>query len=196
MSDQEQKAPDTNEENSSSPAEEFRAEQKLQAEAQGLTQDNAVPEQRPIASQRVDATVSPLTQKLIEEGAVPDPDEDPMPKSAYDRADSDRAKREAAKKAEQPAPHVGTVIRVKSGPHEGRSAAVLRVVSYPSAEDLLNAQSGVPALKDYATPAEVEVSFRGDDRDGERVILDLREIEFELVPTGFAGRGAIIGGVS
>lgn len=170
----------------------FREEQRTEAQSQNLSADNAVPEQRPQAFQEVQDTTSPLTKRLIEEGAIPDPDAPPMPQEAYDAADDDDRKAETAEQGSKPAAHVGTVIKVLSGPHRDRMAAVVRVVSYPSDEDRLKKMVGDEG-SDYVHPKEVEVSFRGDARDGERGVLDLEEIDYELVPTGFAGRPAISG---
>lgn len=119
-----------------------------------------------------------------------------MGKEAYDKADSDSRKKQTATEGSKPAVHVGAVIEVQSGPHKGRRAAVIRVVSYPDNATAFAKMRGIPSVSDYANPKEVEVSFRGDARDGERAILDLEDIDFGLVDKGFVGRGAVIGGVS
>lgn len=188
--------PETVEGDPEDPEVTFRNEQLAAAAAQGIAGDQAVPERRPQASQTVEAPSSPLTQKLEEAGVL---NTEAMPKSAYDAADDPARKEKTAGEGMSPAPSIGTVILVTAGVHEGRRAAVLRVVSYPSPEERLKALSGDPAQTNYAIPAEIEVSFRGDDRDGERAVLDLTNqeaphyAEYQIVPSGFAGRSSIVG---
>lgn len=169
---------------------EFREEQKRQAEAQGQTAENAVPEQRPQAFTQAPDTTSELTKKLQEEGAIPG--NEPMPRSAFEKAEEN-----AGKKKKTPglvrAAHVGTVVEVLSGPHEGRFGAVLNVVSYPSVEDAMRKSLGTPE-SDYIMPSEVEVAFRGDARDGERVVLNLEDIDFKVHTDGaYSGRAFVNG---
>lgn len=170
--------------------EKFRQQQQSQAEAQNLYGDNAVPEQRPQATQQVDTSASPLTQRLIEEGEIEDPAKaEPMGKEAYDRAASDAQRKKAEKAERQPAVHAASVIKILDGPHRGRTCSILRIIGYESREDRLRRLRG-DAESNFAAPDEVEVSFRGDDRDGERAVLELSKIEYELVPSGYAGRAS------
>lgn len=190
----EEEAPEGPDTDVSEDEDDFRTQQRAAAESQNLSGENAVPEQRPQAFQQVESTQSPLTTRLIEEGAIPDPDAPPMDQAAYDAANDDARKSETAQQGTKPAAHVGTVINVLSGPHRDRRGAVLRIISYASLEDRLARLRG-DETSDYAQPKEVEVSFRGDSRDGERAVLDLTEIDYEVVPTGFAGRPAVSGSV-
>lgn len=174
---------------------EFREEQKAQAAAQGQTAENAVPERRPQSFTEAPDTTSPLTKRLQEEGAFGD--DGPMPQSAYDRAEknAEKAKKEPGRK---PAAHVGTVVKVHDdadSPHRGRMGAVIRVVSYPSVEDAMVKSLG-GAEADYVNPKEVLVAMRGDDRDGERVVLNLEDLEgaYDVLPDGaFSGRAFVNG---
>ena len=79
-------------------AEEFREEQVAKAREQGATDANAVPEQRPIASQTVDVTESDITKRMREAGELND---EPMQKSAFDRASSDTQAKKAEKEASE-----------------------------------------------------------------------------------------------
>jgi hypothetical protein len=178
--------------------EEWNEEQARQAESQSTgPSPQTVPERRPIASQQADTSPSELTQRLKDEGSLSVAPDEPMGKDAYDRAESDSQAKKAAKASGSgPRAHIGTVVDVLDGPHRGRRGAVTRIVSYESAEDRLYGTSGEPALQDYTEPKEVEVTFRGDDRDGERAILDLKETEYQVNLRGFTGRGAVMGGIS
>jgi len=152
----------------------FREEQKAKAASQGLTSDNAVPEQRPIASQVVTDTEGPISQKLREAGQT---DDEPMPESAYEKAASDSQMKKAAKESVSEPIHVGHVIRVTEGPHEGRLGAVVRIVSYKTVEDRLARTAGTrEAGAHLSQPSEIEVSTR-DERGGELLIVDADDVE-------------------
>lgn len=175
--------------------EEFREEQKRQAEAQNQTAENAVPEQRPQSFTEAPDTTSPLTKRLQEEGALPG--DEPMPLSAYEKAEKN-AKKDKKEPGLKRAAHVGTVVKVHDdadSPHRGRSGAVIRVVSYPSVQDAMVKSLG-GAEADYVNPKEVLVAMRGDDRDGERVVLDLEALDgaYDVLPDGaFSGRAFVNG---
>jgi hypothetical protein len=172
---------------------EFREEQKATASAQGLDQDHAVPESRPQAFLSPSgAAESALTQRMREEGALPS--DEPMPKSAYDAAADETRQKKTAQQGRKEAAHIGTVVRVLSGPHRDRQGAVLRVVSYPTIEDRMRKAAGNED-SDYIAPKEVEVSFRGDGRDGERTVLNLEDIDYEVLRDfeAFKGRANVIG---
>jgi hypothetical protein len=170
-----------------SKAEEFREEQKAQAAKQNLTAENAVPEQRPQAFNTPPDQDNDLTKRLREEGALPS--EEPMPPEAYERARQNVQKSKG--KGKRLAAHVGTVVEVLSGDHRGRFGAVTQVISYhDDSERLLRVMGGPDA--DFIMPKEVLVTFRGDARDGERVTLNLDDIEFK-VHTEFKGRAFVMG---
>jgi hypothetical protein len=147
--------------------EEFRQQQKTLAESQNLFQPNAVPEQRPQAFLQGPGD-SALTKRLKEEGAISD---EPMPPSAFQKAASDAQMDEAAENSQSEAVHPGSVIFVTEGPHRDRHVAVTRVEEYHNREDLVNVAAGRPEQR-FAHPSRVEGSARGDERDGEVLILD------------------------
>lgn len=164
----------------------FRDEQKQQAAAQNLHADNAVPEQRPQASQVNDDTDSPLTRRLKEAKHPSISIDEPMGQEAYDRAKS------AAEDAEPGMPegvHPGSRIEVTGGVFEGEIAAVLRIVSYASVADLVRNAAGRPEQL-YNQPQEIEVSLTGGDRDGEKVILNADDDEWVKLNESFAGSRA------
>lgn len=163
--------PDTTDE------EEFREQQKQQAAAQNLTQENAVPEQRPQAFLEPPAPHSELTQKLIDEGVI---NNDPMPASAFEKAASQEQMDKAAEESRVPQIHPGLVVRVTKGPHEGRIVAVTRITEYESTEDLALVTAGVPEAR-FVKPAEIEGRARGDDRDGEVLILNVDDAGLEII---------------
>lgn len=148
--------------------EEFRTQQRTLAQAQNLFQENAVPEQRPQAFLEGPGD-SELTKKLKESGAIPG--DEPMPASAYQKAASDAQMETAAENSQAEAVHAGSVIRVTAGPHEGRIVAITRVEEYQNQEDLVNVAAGRPEQR-FAHPQRIEGSARGDERDGEILVLD------------------------
>lgn len=168
----------------------FRDEQKRQAELQGQTAENAVPEQRPQASQQFDGPPhSELTEKLKEAGDPNIPVDEPMGQEAYDRADSDAQKRKAAKDSKSEGLMVGNRCRATKGAHEGRIFAVTRIVSHGSVADLIRQTSGSPEQL-YNSPKELELRAIGDERDGETVILDVEEAGLEKLNEDWAGSRA------
>lgn len=152
---------------------EFDQARQAKAADQGLTHPEAVPEQRPIASQQPNPAneVSDLTKKLQDEGVI---NTEAMPKEAYDRAASDAQKDKAAEESMFEAIKMGDMCLVTEGPHEGRRIAVTRVVSYRNTKDLAIQTSGRPEAN-FVQPAEVEGRARGDERDGEILILNVDE---------------------
>lgn len=153
-------------------ADEFREEQQQRARDQGLTDENAVPERRPIASQTVDAPDGTITERLREAGEL---NEEPMRKSAFDKADSDSQRRDAEKASRTEAIHVGDAVRVKDkkSPHFGRRAAVVRAVY---SEDDYAKRSGQPEQR-FIEASELELSTRGDERDNETLLLKPSQLE-------------------
>jgi hypothetical protein len=165
-------------------------EERQAAEAAAQNAKGQVPEVRPQAFLASGNTESALTTKLKEEGALPS--DEPMDKDAYERAAKAAEKGDEGEGLQQAA-HIGTVVEVLDGPHEGRMGAVLRIVSYPTAADLLQKMQGT-GMSDYTHPKEVEVAFRGDARDGERTVLDLSEIKYRVHTDGaFSGRAFVSG---
>jgi hypothetical protein len=148
-------------------AEDFRRQQRAVAQTQNLNDPNAVPEQRPQAFLEGPGD-SDLTKRLKEEGVI---NNEPMPAEAYQKASSDDQREKAADNSMQEAVHVGSVIKVTEGPHRDRHVAVTRIESYHNTEDLVNVAAGRPEQR-FAHPSRVEGSARGDERDGEVLILD------------------------
>lgn len=159
-------------------AEEFRQQQEIVARSQNLNATNAVPEQRPQAFLEPPPE-SDLTKRLREEGALGQ-DEEPMPASAFEKARSDAQMKESAKNSVSEALHVGSVAKATDGPHKGRYFAITRVEEYETQEDLVNVAAGRPEQR-FAHPARIEGSARGDERDGEVLILDADEAGLEIV---------------
>jgi hypothetical protein len=167
----------------------FEDEQAEARSAQNLSNENAVPEQRPQAFlQNEGPQKSELTQKLEKEGAIPKDDE-PMDKSAYDRADSDAQKKKAGDDAKSEGIMMGVGVKATKGPHEDRIFAVTRVVQHGNVADMVRVATGNPEQL-YNTPKEVEVRAIGDERDGETLVLDVEEHGLEKLNEGWRGTRA------
>jgi hypothetical protein len=151
---------------------EFREEQKRQAAAQGLTGENAVPESRTPAFADSTVTESDVVKRQREMGALND---EPMPKSAYDRADSDAQKSKAADSSRQEAIHVGAMVRVvdEDSPHFGRNGAVVRAIYSQGA---YAARSGQPEQR-FIEAEEFEVRSRGDQAGDQTMMLRPDQLE-------------------
>lgn len=149
------------------------AERAAAAELQNLP-PGSVPEQRPQASQQTDPSdsVSDLTKRLREAGADPNASGEAMPQEAYDRANSDEQKAQAARESKNEAIMMGNTCVATEGPHKDRVFAVTRVVSYQDIGGLVNNLAGDPDQL-YSHPKEVEVTAIGDERDGERLVLNV-----------------------
>lgn len=170
-------------------AEEFRAEQKAAAADQNQSADNAVPEQRPqVTIGNTDQPqVSPLTEHLRNEGAL-GADDEPMPQEAYDRAASAEQRRKAAKESVSEGIHTGNTVVATKGPHEGRIFAVTGIAEYRDSADRSLVASGDPRQL-YVQPLEVRVTAVGDDRDGERLTLNVDDNGLEKLNEAEARRG-------
>jgi hypothetical protein len=153
-----------------SPSEEFRQDQTDAAADQALTDEGAVPESRPAAFDRIeDYHQSPTYLALREQGS-PLVDNTPMPKSAYDRANSKKQRSAAAKEERVPQLHVAEPVKVNvSDPdnpnhiYNGRYGAIERV-NYKD----LEAERTVAAGNSESRFAEVEtytVRLRDERRD-------------------------------
>lgn len=175
-------------ENKKSEEETFQEEQAAAARAQNLPEGH-VPEQRPQASTTNEgAGDSDLTKQLRKHGALPE-EQEPMGKEAYDRASSKAQMKKAADDSKVEGPMVGSRVRATKGPHEGRIFAVTRIVSDSNVADIVRRFSGSPEQL-YNQPKEIEVTAIGDERDGERLILDVEENGLEKLNESFAGTRA------
>lgn len=160
---------------------EFREEQRRLAAVQGATDENAVPETRPVASQLPGASESDLTRRMREAGEL---NTDPMPKSAFDRASSDEQMDKAREESRQEAIAVGNAVEVidEDSPHFRRRGAVVRAI-YD--EDDYAKRSGQPEQR-FIHAQELEVTARGDTRDGETLLLKPEQLKVisahELTP--------------
>lgn len=154
----------------------FRDEQLAAARAQGLTGDNAVPERRPASFDQPAVDESDIAKRLRKAG---DLNEEPMGKEAYDKADSDSQRREAADNSRSEAIMVGAAVQVtdKRSPHYERKGAVVRAVY--SDEDAALKQAGLPEQR-LLDPQEVEVRFRGGPADGQVVLIETNKLK--LIP--------------
>lgn len=160
----------------------FEEEQRAAAQAQGLTAENAVPEQRPQAFLTDDGPPhSELTERLKQAGELSD---EPMGKEAYDRASSKAQAKKAADSSQQEAAHVGSIVEItgpKDSPHVGRKLALVRVITHADVKGTLLKAAGSPDQL-YSQPKDVELkAIAGDDRDGEVVVLDLTEYEYKKI---------------
>lgn len=160
--------------------EQFKADQAAAARAQGLEGDNAVPEQRPIASQQSTATTGDFANALNEQGVnvAGQKDSEPMGKDAYDKA-SKRAENEDYGDERHEAIKIADTVRI-TDKHpvkalRGVNASVLRRVSYDSVEDESLANAGTPESR-FVQPKEVEIQTRGGDAE-QRVIILTKYLE-------------------
>lgn len=175
------------EESTEPPPEEERAQR---AADQNLP-EGAVPEQRPQASQQTDPSdkVSELSKRLAEAGEAPEANNEPMPQEAYDKASSDSQMKKAAKESKSEGIMVGNMVESTKGPHEGRIFAVTRLVSFKTAADLVEKLAGSPEQL-YSVATEVEATAIGDERDGERLILNVEDAGLEKKNESFRGSRA------
>lgn len=157
--------------------------------AQNLRDENAVPEQRPQAFLQNEATKeSDLTKRLREADALPEATE-PHDKAAYDRASSKSQMKQAEENSKAEGIMAGVGVRATEGPHEGRIFAVTRVVEHGSVADMMRTTLGAPEQL-YNNPKEVEVTAIGDERDGERLILNVEEHGLEKMNEEWRGTRA------
>ena len=155
----------------------FEARQAELAASQNL-REGAVPEQRPIASQRVDDPHSDVYKKLREAGDAR-ADDTPMPFSAYTKAQSDAQAKKAAKESRfetRVYPGARGWIDNPGEPDHQRAVAINRVNEYASVEDELKAASGTEAGRF----AEVK-SYECMSRDGraELLIVSAEHLKFD-----------------
>lgn len=165
-------------------------ERKAAADSQNLGgNENAVPEQRPQSMTVADPSTdkSDLTRKLEDSDYIPD--DGPMPQSAYNKAASKAQAKKAADNSKSEGPMVGNVVISTKGPHEGRVFAVTRIVSEGSVADAIRRLSGDPTQV-LNSPKELELTAIGDERDGERLILDVEENGLEKQNEGWRGSRA------
>lgn len=161
------------------------------AQAQNLGPDG-VPEQRPQAFLRNDASGSDLTQRLREAGDPHEPTGEPMDQAAYDRASSQAQRDKAADLSRHEGIMVGNGVKATDGPHEGRVFAVTRVTGHKSAKEMLLVATGSPEQL-YNQPSGLELRAVGDERDGEIVVLEgdrLEEAKLIKLPEDWRGTRA------
>ena len=138
-----------------SEAEKFRNEQKEIARGQNLNADNAVPEKRPIAADQAPDSESETTKRLRESGAL---QEEPMPKSAYDRAESKDRLKLAKSQERVPSLETGARVVFISGDYEGNYGSVVERSFSPEQEAIRAAGN---AESKFAQPDSVTVRTRG-----------------------------------
>ena len=139
--------------------ESFREDQKAKAAAQGVTSSNAVPEQRPVASQRTVPEQESKAARMRDARG----DNDPMPKSAYDKANSSRSAAKAKKQEQTMGLETlreGARVRIIKGDYEGSTGAITQV-EYASFEESQRASSGDPSVVRFAKAASYMVRTRG-----------------------------------
>lgn len=154
---------------------EFREKQLAEARAQGQTAANAVPESRSPAFSEVPNTDSATTKKLKAAGLVDGADAEPMPKSAYDRANSDVNKKAAADASVAEALHVSDPIRVtdESSPWHGQKASIVRMI-YD--DDTLAKRQGQPSQR-FLQPLEFEARTVGGPVGDQLMMLRPDQVE-------------------
>lgn len=172
-------------------AEPTPAEQREAARIAQNLPEGAVPEQRPQASQQTDPNerVSDLTKRLEEAGHPSVPVAEPMGQDAYDKAESGAQAKQAARESDKEAIMVGNMVESTKGVHEGRIFAITRILSFQTVEGLVNRLAGNPEQL-YSHPKEVEGTAIGDERDGERLILDVEADGLEKKNESFRGSRA------
>jgi len=156
--------------------EEFDQRQDQARAEQALTSPDAVPEQRPQASQQIDpSSESEVYQEEKENG-----DRDPMPKEAYDRANSSAQAKKAEKEQNKlgneglETLREGAKVRITDHkPYDG-AVAVVESVTYASLEDAAKARSGDPAVARFAKCSSYSLRTRGQ---GALVEVSPKEIE-------------------
>jgi hypothetical protein len=156
--------------------EEFERNMEEARRAQNLP-EGAVPEQRPQAFQTPVDPHSRVRNDLVEAedprgGALP-----AMGKSAYDRASSSAQAKKAARESISRVrlyPGARAFIDNEGTPDHGRAVAVNRVAQWGSFEDGMKANSGDPALNDYAAPAVYECTTR--DGRSELMLVDAEHL--------------------
>lgn len=161
--------------NGKSSKKKFREEQREAALEQNQKAENAVPEQRPIASQQPNMPESPVKEKLKESD---EDDSEPMDKAAYEAADQE------SDEGMVPSVKPGAYILVTDGPYEGASAVVLDV-SYDGPEEEAKARSGVASVANFAIVASVSAKTRGD----RLAYLNLTPEQFEVTTIDKFNRG-------
>lgn len=154
----------------------FREEQLALAREQGMTAPNAVPEQRPQAAAPAnEVEQSDAYKKLKKSGKLQD---EPMPKSAYDKANSKEQLEKAEKNSVKPSIREGAIVRITKGEYEGSVGAVVGV-TYKDFDETQKARSGVPEVANYAEVSEIRVRTRGS----RHALVSLKEGEYEETST-------------
>lgn len=164
---------------------EFRQGQKAEAEAQNQKSANAVPEQRPIASQTTDASHESATSQKLKDADDPRAmNAPPMDKEAYDRA------REGAGQETGRTENLieGQRIRVtKKGPDEGRNGHIFQVLFDDPTQEMVY-RNGTQEGRRFAKISSYIIRTR-DGRGPEQIELKPSEVK-PLADIDF-GRGEI-----
>lgn len=153
---------------------EFRDQQKREAADQGNTSSNAVPEQRPVASQQVsDANESPQYLEELKNG-----ERDPMPKSAYYKAASSSQLAKAEDEEQSTGLDTlteGAIVRITTGVYRDAVGAVTKV-NYADFDEKAKATSGDPAVARFAKASSYMVRTRG----GAHALVEVKPDDLEL----------------
>jgi hypothetical protein len=112
-----------------------------------------------------------------------------MDQAAYDRAEKNAGSKKVEEASDKEAIMVGNMVESTKGVHEGRVFAVTRILSFQTVEGLVNRLAGVPEQL-YSHPKEVEATAIGDERDGERLILNVEDDGLEKKNEAFRGSRA------
>jgi len=130
-----------------------------QARAEQGLGENAVPEERPVASQQIDPSQeSSRYQEELENG-----EREPMPKSAHDKAAS-KSQLSKAEKQEQKLGNEtlreGQAVTITKGKFKG-AVGTVESVTWASEADAIKAKSGNPAVARFAKVASYSIRTRG-----------------------------------
>lgn len=138
--------------------EEFDARVEKERNEQALT-GNAVPEQRPVASQQIDPSQeSERFKQELENG-----ERDPMPKSAHDKAASKSQLAKAEKQEQKLGDETlreGQAVTIIKGKFKG-AVGTIESVTWASEADAIKAKSGDPAVARFAKASSYSVRTRG-----------------------------------
>jgi hypothetical protein len=164
----------------------FREQQRQQAAEQNQLAPNAVPEQRPIASQQVlDYHQSSVYKRQRDEGTDL---AEPMPKSAFETAASEEQLEKSAQEEQKMGVDTlreGDTVEITNGDYEG-ARGVITEVSFADFDESQKAHSGDPAAARFARANSYLVRTRG----GRHALLSVSPEDLKVIPRTAVGINA------
>lgn len=145
----------------------FREEQRQQAAAQGLTDERAVPESRDPAFAQSNAVESDAVKRQREAGLI---DPDPMPQSAYDKAESGAGNDEGRQEAIKVADFIEVVN--EDSPYFKQRGSVVRLI-FADEDGAL--RQGQPSQR-FIEPVEFEARSIGGPVGDQTMMLQRDEV--------------------